>query len=567
MVGREEEKGEVNNNQDKRLSVNILSIEERRELLKIVDALASEYRCDILSCCAYGSKIAGYARPDSDYDILLVLKDYKDIIKYVYMHNRLDASLLIVDGNALLKDAERASLGEFVIGRLLNPYEPLCNVDYLSKAEILYKKRIILEEIDELINTNPLAFEVTIPIEYFLFSKLKKRVRIYPHAVYSYIKTYTGSNAARNITLSKHGFIEAIREIEGTGIVTVTDNDGSMNVKVLKSPMLYSTFIRNESFRGAFAWLVHTYAGRKTLNFFSIEARSKLRRRKEVKEIPSMLNNPSSLLKIDEGVFIDGKDYIKEIVESLDFNDYTYTLGRIGDKHSATMLCNISSYERNEKIVIKYYTDIKMSKWIALNLWLLGIGRRYDVLPYVRMRNEYIGTRKVRSISKDIVTPTIVGVSFKNRVIAFRYVDGRPLSSMIDKFMSNISCNGMDTLTYIQRYASTLALIHKNGFVLRDTKPSNVLIMNDVLCLTDFEQFTNLTSIDDAAWDVACFLYYSLLFTNKYDNARAIIRAFVEGYYNKEVLHKAAKITYCLPFYPALTLGMVKVVRNELSIL
>ncbi len=562
MVGEEE--GEERGNQDQGLSANILSIEERRELLKVVDVLASEYKSDILSCCAYGSKIAGYARPDSDYDILLVLKDYKDIIKYVYMHDRLDASVLMVDGNALLKDAERASLGEFVIGRLLNPYEPLCNGDYLSRAEVIYKKRIIIEEIYELINTNPLAFEVTIPIEYFLFSKLKKRSRIYPHAVYSYIKTYTGSNASRNITLSIHGFINALREVENEGIVTVTDySDGSMHVKVLKPPMLYSTFIHNESLRGAFAWLVHTYAGRKTLNFFSTEARSKLRRRKEVKEIPSMFNNPSSLLKIEEGIFIDGNDYIKEIAKGLGFNDYTYTLSRIGDKHSATVLCNISNYERNEKIVIKYYTNIKMSKWIALNLWLLGIGRRYDVLPYLRMRNEYIGIRRVRGIRNDVVTPSIVGISFKNRVIAFRYVDGIPLSSMIDMFMSNN--NSIDTLTYIQRYASILALIHKNGFVLRDTKPSNVLIMDNALCLTDFEQFTNLTSIDDAAWDVACFLYYSLLFTKEYDNARAIIRAFVDGYYNREALYKAARIAYCLPFYPALTLGMVKVVRDELN--
>jgi len=106
--------------------------------------------------------------------------------------------------------------------------------------------------------------------------------------------------------------------------------------------------------------------------------------------------------------------------------------------------------------------------------------------------------------------------------------------------------------------------------VLRDTKPSNVLISkSNGLCLTDFEQFTTLKSIHDASWDIACFLYYSLLFTKNYDNARIVIREFVDGYRErnsnyKEILNYAADIKYCLPFYPAITLGMIKVVREEL---
>lgn len=575
--------GEVGVHEQEITKVNILSIDERQELLNIVNTLASKHSSSILSCCAYGSKISGYARADSDYDILLVLEEYKDLIKYVYMHgyNRMAASILIVDANALLKDAERAMLGEFVIGRLLNPYEPLYNVDYLNKAEVIYKRRVILEELDELIRINPLALagELLIPLEYFLFSKLKKRAKIYPHAVYSYIKTYTGSNAARNIALSKRGFIDALKELEEEGIIELVMHNDNLYARVLKPPRLNDTFVHNEFLRGAFAWIVHTYAGRKTLNFFSSEARSKLKRRKEIKNmaIPLMLDHPSSLLKVSEGIVIDSSDYIARIAESLGFNgNYTYTLTSMGDKHATTMLCSINSNDgRVEKVVIKRYTDIKIAKWIALNLWLLGIGLSYDVSPYTRMRNEYIGTRRVRELDSSIRTPPILGISFKNRVMVFKYVDGVPLSKMIDELMngkdySNSNATMHDTLKYVHSYGSTLALVHVNNFVLRDTKPSNVLISkSNGLCLTDFEQFTTLKSIHDASWDVACFLYYSLLFTKNYDNARIVIREFVDGYREhnsnyKEIFNYAADIKYCLPFYPAITLGMIKVVREEL---
>ena len=585
-AGEREVKGKVEEGEvyeQETTKVNILSIDERQELLNIVNTLASKHSSSILSCCAYGSKISGYARADSDYDILLVLEEYKDLIKYVYMHNdnRIDASILIVDANALLKDAERAMLGEFVIGRLLNPYEPLYNIDYLNKAEMIYKRRVILEELNELIHINPLALagELLIPVEYFLFSKLKKRAKIYPHAVYSYIKTYTGSNAARNIALSKRGFIDALKELEEEGIIELVMDNDNLYVRVLKPPRLDGTFVHNEFLRGAFAWLVHTYAGRKTLNFFSAEARSKLKRRKEIKNmaIPLMFEHPSSLLKVSEGIVIDNSDYIARIADSLGFNgNYTYTLTSMGDKHATTMLCSISSNDgRVEKVVIKRYTDIKIAKWIALNLWLLGIGRSYDVSPYIRMRNEYIGTRRIREFDRSIRTPPILGISFKNRVMVFKYVDGIPLSKMIDELMNGKDYNNNNviahnTLEYIHSYGSILALVHVNKFVLRDTKPSNVLISkSNGLCLTDFEQFTTLKSIHDASWDIACFLYYSLLFTKNYDNARIIIRAFVDGYreYNsnyKEVLDHAADIKYCLPFYPAITLGMIKLVREEL---
>ncbi len=558
---------------------NILSVEEREELLKIVYALADEYSCKVSSCCAYGSKVSGYARPDSDYDILLVLKGYKKKIKYVYSHGRgLDASILVVDEDTLLNDATRSMLGEFVVGRLLHPYQPLHNKEYLRRVEVLYKRRVILEELGYLINSNPLVLsnELLIPVEYFLFSKIKKRAKVYPHALYSYIKTYISNNAARNLVLSKSGFIEALRGLEEEGIVELV-YDKDYYVRVLKR--VSTSRLGSDTLKGILAWLVHTYAGRKTLNFLREEVRSKMNRRREIKKtsIPYIFEHPSSILKLSEGEMLEDREYITRIAESLRFRDessYSCTATRLGDRHAATVLYTIKdpSNDRIERVVIKHYTDRRAVKWIALNLWLSSIGRRYDVSPMIRIRNEYIGLRRVRELG--INTPSILGVSFKDRIVAFRYIEGTPLSKIIDGFI-NMHHNN-EVLEYITKYGSLLALIHNGGLVLRDTKPSNVLLVSNskdhTLYLTDFEQSSELRSIDDVAWDIVCFIYYSLIFTKMYDRASSIVKAFLDGYIGscrsydyKSILNDATRLSYSLPFYPVMTLGMIKVIRDSIK--
>ena len=79
----------------------------------------------------------------------------------------------------------------------------------------------------------------------------------------------------------------------------------------------------SSAMRGVFSWLIHTYAGRRTLNFVKQEARSKLKRRKNIKNFPKELERPGSLLKLEVGIRIEGDRWMKELAAALNFREYS----------------------------------------------------------------------------------------------------------------------------------------------------------------------------------------------------------------------------------------------------
>jgi predicted nucleotidyltransferase len=62
----------------------------------------------VVATCIYGSRVAGYNRPDSDIDLLVVLQNYPYVVKYIYFsESGTKISALAVDREALLRDAKR----------------------------------------------------------------------------------------------------------------------------------------------------------------------------------------------------------------------------------------------------------------------------------------------------------------------------------------------------------------------------------------------------------------------------------------------------------------------------
>ena len=104
-------------------------------ITKIVNNIINKNEIEAL--CIYGSQIAGYAKQDSDYDVIIVLKDYTEKVKYKYIEDDdVYISALLIDTNYLIADARKGTLGEFVVGRLLNPYFPLIGKELIESIEV-----------------------------------------------------------------------------------------------------------------------------------------------------------------------------------------------------------------------------------------------------------------------------------------------------------------------------------------------------------------------------------------------------------------------------------------------
>ncbi|GIU71375.1 MAG: hypothetical protein KatS3mg003_0854 [Candidatus Nitrosocaldaceae archaeon] len=531
---------------------SIISDNERKELLDLAKKTAGNHQ--IVSCCIYGSKVAGYARPDSDYDLILVLKDYNDLIEYIYYHGDrgLDASILVVDSDILLKDATKAALGEFVVGRLLHPYEPLINDEYLKEVEIAYKKRVILEAIRELAKT-PFYKEFIIPIRYFLLAKIKERSKIYPHALYSYIKTYTNQFSKKNLEFTLNGFRSALKLLEEEGYIKFYDKDSIIILADIKYKRNNIANIIN----GILAYMVHFYAGRSTLNFFRQEAKSKLKRRKEIRELDKEFLEPERVLKIRDAILLHEEDWLDELLTYMNVRDHNITITKLGDIHATTTLYKIND---NLRLVAKHYASIKRFKWIGLNAWMIGLVK-FDTDPSQRQLNEYKALRILKELGFNV--PTIIGLSYKYKTTITKYIEGITLDKIINDILNNKSRDA----SKIKEFGKLLYSIHNHGYMIKDTKANNVIIHDNKLYLTDLEQFKK---DNDYAWDIICFIYYSIKFTSNEDTARLIVKAFLDGYTNdnaincKHLIKQALSKKYLPPFYPALVINTVKAVWKEM---
>ena len=273
---------------------NLNQDKEKERIIRIINKVVKGL--DIEAICMYGSRIAGYANEKSDYDVIFVINNYKNKVRYKYIFDKTEISAIFVDKDSLVGDAKEGKLGEFVIGRLLNPYEVLVNPEFFERVEVEYKKRIILEQTDRLqIEYRSLSEYLKIPTEFFLFHRLRFRMRIYPPVKYSYIMTYSGEINSKNVKRSLKGFNEAARILHNESQLRYEKGVVRMINKKRKSGIIISLRIIRRIINH---YYIHLLAGRVNYNIALKELFSKINRKKNIKEIPQYLVEPETLLKI-----------------------------------------------------------------------------------------------------------------------------------------------------------------------------------------------------------------------------------------------------------------------------
>ncbi len=536
-----------------------LTASEKEALLATIAKIADSQQ--IMGICVYGSQVAGYARPDSDYDLIIAIKGYKQRVRYNYLKGEAEVSALVIDSDLLLKDAQKAVLGEFAVGRFLNVYEPISGVEYFDEIETTYKRRVALEAITELAASyGDFSRSLVVPVEYILYQKLKKRATIYPPALYSYIKTYSGDGGKKNLTLSCMGFMKPLQEFSKDLLINLDGTSFRITGAAAKKQLARLQSLLSVTERSLRQYAVHGYAGRVKVGIVRNELLSKISRSREIEKVPQYLRNPRSLLLLDEGhLIMDGAQWLKQLLAKRSFTEKSSaSIRKVGGPYSLLKEYTIKEGDRTEKFAVKAYRDLKSVKWFLLNFWTAN-RRKFEITPLARLTREYVALREFRDANINV--PRIIAVVTPSRILVTEFIEGIDLGRIAKEVLSGKT----DDYSLITKYGEILARIHSLGYALGDAKPNNALKTNSKIFITDLEQ---ARKDGDRAWDLSVFIYYSLRLNTNGKHVRDFVKAFLEGYLvhgDKKIVQESLKVKYYEPFFPVLAPNVVLAARDEIA--
>lgn len=545
--------------------------EQLETIIEYVDKITKAN--NISGVCLYGSRAAGYANSDSDYDILIVLNNYSHIIKYLYEKIQgIRISALIVDLLSIEKDAECAFLGEFVIGRLLHVYYPIINPQLFERLERIYKKRVIIEELTNISRSiSILSSEISFPLEYVMFSKIRNRCSLHPNAVYSFLQTYAGNNASENIKIALKGYQLAFQDIiaDGKPLLEVAANG---NIIHLAGPQLYTNEINGriclrlgKKLHELSSYVIHAYAGRKILHYIVGESRSKIKRQRNFSiEIPRFIKCPEDLYwSIPEGKLIfDGTNWLQKCAKHAGFEKYEIVAKqRLGSIHSGTWKYTISDPNtKNQKsIVIKHLTRSTLRQKGSLSWW--NSQKIFGTSPVFSLGTEYKALRYLRTIG--LKTPIVESVVPEKSLLVTEYLEGITM----DVLAKNLLVGGNESSLYWLGIAGEeFAIVHGSGSTFGGLKPKDLIITGEQIYFTGLDRFKFRSG--DPGLDILYLIACALGTTSNTDMAKKLARTFFEGYRKKigskglQVLIKSEQHMESL--YPVISHRIRQVIYNEL---
>ncbi|MEM4485640.1 MAG: hypothetical protein QW116_00170 [Zestosphaera sp.] len=165
------------------------------------------------------------------------------------------------------------------------------------------------------------------------------------------------------------------------------------------------------------------------------------------------------------------------------------------------------------KYVVKSFTGEKSSlKWLPVSALLSPI-YPFAYNPKERLERElrFFSTRW-----ESFRTPRIIEVDEENYTVKREYIYGRPLDMKLDA----------------RKLGLAVGEVHKKGWALGDTKPTNFLVGDDdVPCIIDAEQAIPDAEKHHIAWDLyLIFLTSSYVFVSSTRMFDEFIREFISSH-------------------------------------
>ncbi len=505
-----------------------------------------------IAACLYGPTVSGYGSDESNIDVLLILKGFRSRIKtYRKKAGHRNALVLAVDQDAFQKDVSAGWLGEIAADKLLFPYEPLVNSDYLWRQEVALKKRVVWELLEGLILEFPeLSHELSIRQEYFMYENQMKRAKLFPLVAYRFLNMLQKDIKQKNVEVTMKGYRKALEELCEEKWITLSEDAVKVTPRLVDS--IRRKKIRVPVFLRAVqrTALLHVYGTLpRMLTPMTAEVALYAETHPNAKGTEDVSKN---LEEPRKHVFMSTPFGLVPLSDATDIEEFarktipgatrvSVQTKEIGGVLNSIYLLTLRTDHDQQKIVVKKFRDWAGFKWFPLALWALGT-KSFAVLGKSRLEREYALNQYL--LNKGLAVPKIFHISPKQQLIFQEFIEGETLAEIIKKAVSEQGGTS-EELELVKEAGRQIAKIHQLGVGLGDCKPENVIVTkNGRLFFVDLEQSAR---DGDQPWDVAEFLYYSghyvppLAATDKIER---VTRAFIEGYLkaggNKEVVNKAA---------------------------
>lgn len=477
-------------------------------------------------------------------EVVVVIKNFQPrLLSYVKILNGRAIIVFGVDQWIFERDIDRGFLGEAIASKLIFPYTTLQGEKYLHTQEVLLKKRLILESLENLsIGYPELIYHMQIKPAFFLYDVLLKRIRVFPLLAYELSSILQGSTL-KNEESALESYNAALRHLEAEGLITRTDGYVTVSKELAvqsRNPKVWLTHISKNAPRTLFNSFFGVFP--QMLNILAQDTQAFLKTQKiNLRLLQADINSNCYLIDPQKYVFVPTATGMVSLADNVNISGFaqkmfekekpsSITFEPIGGVLNDIYLIKAQIKDVEKKVLVKRFKEWSGFKWFPLTLWSFG-ARSFAVSAKARLAKECATSEFLRQRGFNV--PKILHVSTPERLIFMDYIEGDDLSRSIKRLaLDYLECSksGLE-LAQITTAGELLAKVHSFDMTLGDTKPENVIVGEDGLVyLLDFEQ---ATQDGDKAWDIAEFLYYSGHYLPPLQGAsvaEAITEAYIKGY-------------------------------------
>lgn len=480
-------------------------------------------------------------------EVIVVVKKFQPrLLNYVTTLNGRTVIIFAINEWMFERDIDRGFLGEAFASKLVFPYTSLQGERYLQVQELILKKRLILEAIENLSISYPeLIYHMQIKPQFFLYDILLKRLRFFPLLAYEMSERLEG-NILKGEEKALKSYRDALTQLDAERLITFKNDYVTTSKEFARKsqkPTVWITNVTKNVPRAIFTTIFGIFP--QSLNI--ITQNTQLLKNQKINRtlLQADINHNYYTDEPRKYVFVPTSEGLVSLADKVNISGFIQKMfgaeklekikikavgGILNDVYLIKTRITKEGNIVERKFLVKRFREWSNFKWFPLTMWTFGT-RTYAISAKTRLAKECATSEFLRLRGFNV--PKILYVSTPERLVFMEYIEGENLSYSIKRVALAVQRKEKSEkdLSDIEMTGELFARVHSYGMTLGDTKPENVIVgRDDKVYLLDFEQ---ATQDGDKTWDIAVFLYYTGHYLQPVKDQEAtedITMAFIRGY-------------------------------------